>query len=134
MGTATFPHPVKLITGIIASSENGFSESEALLQKEFGSIDYKSDILKFDFTNYYQKDMGSGLKRCFFSFERLIDPADLADVKLITNKLEDGISKAISDAKRPVNIDPGYLSDAKLVLASTKNHSHRIYLDRKSVV
>ena len=29
-----------------------------------------------------------------------------------------------------MNIDPGYLTQAKLVLASTKDHAHRIYLDR----
>ena len=29
---------------------------------------------------------------------------------------------------RPLNLDPGYITPAKLVLASTKDHAHRIYL------
>jgi len=29
-----------------------------------------------------------------------------------------------------VNVDPGYVSLGKLVLASTKDHAHRLYLDR----
>ena len=30
--------------------------------------------------------------------------------------------------KRPANLDPGYIEQAKVVLASTKNFYHRIYL------
>ena len=31
---------------------------------------------------------------------------------------------------RKINIDPGYMTLAKVVLASRKNYSHRIYLGR----
>jgi hypothetical protein len=31
---------------------------------------------------------------------------------------------------RPLNLDPGYLGLGKLVLASTKDHAHRLYLSR----
>lgn len=130
MGTVIVPHPVKLITGIIASSEDIFAESERLLRKKFGPSDYRSNTLKFDTTDYYEKDMGKGLKRRFISFRQLIDPGGLADIKLFTNTLEEQISHGVKGVKRPVNIDPGYISEAKLILASTKNHCHRIYLRR----
>ena len=31
---------------------------------------------------------------------------------------------------RPLNLDPGYLTEAKLVLATTKDRDHRLYLSR----
>ena len=130
MGTAARPHQVKLIAGVITSSEDIFNYTEELLRKAFGPTDYRSPTIDFDFTDYYKKDMGPGLKRRFISFEKLIDPASLANIKLITNKLEAIIAKKIKIVKRPVNIDPGFVSEAKLVLASTKDYSHRIYLNK----
>jgi len=41
---------------------------------------------------------------------------------------QDGLPGAA--VTRPLNLDPGYLTEAKLVLASTKDHAHRIYLGR----
>ncbi|MFH1867672.1 MAG: DUF4416 family protein [Candidatus Omnitrophota bacterium] len=130
MGTQTIPPAAKLIIGIIASSEDIFIESEKLIEERFGAADYKSDLLDFDYTDYYQKEMGTALKRRFMSFKQLIDPADLAGIKLVTNDLEKVISGKIKAPMRPVNMDPGYITEAKLVLASTKNHCHRIYLSK----
>lgn len=139
---------VKLIAGIIASSENIFFKTEEALQRIFGPLDYRSKTIKFDFTDYYQRDMGPDLKRRFVSFERLIDPIALSRIKLITNRLERRLSKDINpvrnivsegdneisngvkSVRRAVNIDPGYITGAKLVLASTKDYSHRIYLEK----
>ena len=75
--------------------------------------------------------MGADLRKCFFAFERLIDPADLVDVKHQTNAWE-GEYQQQSDwpEERPLNLDPGYLTEAKLVLATTKDRDHRLYLDR----
>jgi hypothetical protein len=128
MGIIKKAYPVKLITGIIISSEDIFFATQKLLEHFFGPIDYVSPIMRFDFTDYYQKDMGSGLKRLFLSFRKLVDPARLASIKLITNKLERRLCDRAYGVKRPVNIDPGYISEAKLVLATTKDYGHRIYL------
>lgn len=148
MGTAAKPQPVKLIVGLIAASENIFSKTEEALQRAFGPIDYRSQTIKFNFTDYYQKEMGSDLKRRFISFKRPINPAALFGIKLITNRLEGQLSKnidpvrnvdsegnnrisnGVKGVRRAVNIDPGYVTGAKLVLASTKDHNHRIYLDK----
>ena len=124
------PYPVKLIAGIITSSEEGFKHAERALRKAFGSIDYKSHQMVFNSTDYYNEEMGEGLKRTFLSFNKLIDPKALANIKIITNKIENSIARCIKAVKRPVNIDPGYIDAAKLILASAKDYSHRIYLQK----
>jgi hypothetical protein len=73
--------------------------------------------------------MGEGLKKQFFAFERLIDPGALAGIKRQTNEWEaEYAALARHPEPRPLNLDPGYITAAKLVLASTKDHAHRIYL------
>jgi hypothetical protein len=73
--------------------------------------------------------MGSRLSRCFYFYPPPFDPADLAEIKLRTNALEAEAVRTLDlGVERPVNLDPGYLTPSKLVLASTKDHAHRIYL------
>jgi hypothetical protein len=126
MGKIQKTQPVKLICGFIFKQDDYLKKAKGLLFKKFGALDYESQILDFDYTDYYAKEFGQGLKRSFASFKRLILPSELSRIKLITNKIEDKISYR---GLRLVNIDPGYLDLAKLVLASTKDFSHRIYLD-----
>lgn len=95
------------------------------LERKYGKIDIKSEVISFDFTTYYFSEMGCPLKRYWFSFSDLIFPEQLADIKLETNQIERDFSV---DGKRRVNIDPGYLALSKLVLASTKDFSHRVYI------
>ena len=130
MGTAAAPCQVKLIAGIIASSEELFNETGKAMEDNFGPIDYASRIIRFDFTKYYERDMGPDLKRRFVSFQKLIDPAGLPDIKLATNKLEEVIARRAKTKVRPVNIDPGYIAASKLILASTKDYFHRIYINK----
>jgi hypothetical protein len=128
MGNVECPCPVKLIAGVISSSETASRQAEESLAEAFGVIDYKSKMIDFDFTSYYTEEMGTGLKRYFLGFKKLIDPANLANIKIFTNEAERLISAKTASFKRAVNIDPGYITAAKLVLASTKDYSHRIYL------
>lgn len=130
MGKPEKPFPVKLVTGIISSSQELFEKCEKPLVRHFGEIDYKSKSMDFNFTNYYSEDMGSGLFRRFLSFKNLVDPSRLAAVKILANTLESRLARSSKQAKRPINIDPGYITDAKLVLASTKDYSHRIYIGK----
>ena len=124
------PDKVKLICGMISANCDFFEESQGRLVRRYGAVDVASDSMPFDFTHYYDDQMGGGLHRQFVAFERLIDPSDLAGIKLATNGLEDEFSAAAAPgaAKRPVNLDPGYIAPSKLVLASMKDFSHRIYL------
>ena len=120
---------VKLIIGFIYKDEAIFIKSKDQLKRKFGRIDFKSDPLDFNHTAYYEKEMGVGLKRRFISFAKPISIQDLYLIKLYTNRLE---GRFLNSGVRQVNIDPGYLDLAKLVLASTKDYAHRIYL-RKGI-
>jgi hypothetical protein len=94
-----------------------------------GPIALTSDAFDFTETEYYAATMGSDLKKLFLAFERLIDPATLPDIKRQANEWEaEYAALATHTEPRPLNLDPGYITPAKLVLASTKDHAHRIYL------
>jgi len=125
MGRISQPLPVKLIVPMFSGDEGLFLVAESRLEETFGPIDYRSGTFPFTHTSYYTPEFGLALLRKFVAFERLIDPSNLAGVKHETNGLEHELA---SDGKRRINLDPGYIYQSKLVLATTKNHSHRIYL------
>jgi len=120
--------PVKLICGIIASQENFFKIAEERLMKLYGSVDNQSPLFKFNFTDYYEKQMGKNLKRKFLSFENLISPEKLSEIKLWTNKLEEEIKGEFKADYRVVNLDPGYLTPSAMIMATAKDFAHRIPL------
>ena len=128
MGIITDPTPVKLFIGMIAQDTSLFEQLESNLQKEYGPIDMESPVWQWEHTNYYEKEMGTALKRKFIFFKDLIHPKAIADIKLITDELEK--LHLNENSGRMINLDPGYLDAAKLVLATTKDFSHRIYLDK----
>ena len=130
MGIVQDPEPVKLICGLIARNENILDQACQVLSKRLGRIDFKSRLMKIDHTVYYQKELGANLKRQFLSFQRLIKPDLLAKIKAFTNQLEKRASLGFQENKRRINIDPGYITKSKLILATTKNYQHRIYLSR----
>ena len=125
MGKITKHPPVKLISGFIFKKNTYLKASQAALEKRFGKIDFESAPLCFTHTDYYEKEMGRGLMRVFVSFKKLILASELAGIKIFTNRIE---GKFLSGKSRLINIDPGYLEMSKLVLASTKDFNHRIYL------
>ncbi|MDD4979970.1 MAG: DUF4416 family protein [Candidatus Omnitrophica bacterium] len=118
---------VKLFSGFIFKEENTLAKAESFLEKKFGRIDFESPLLPFTHTHYYEEEFGKGLKRKFVSFKKLIPPEGLPKIKIATNRIEQKLSRA---GLRLINIDPGYLDMAKLVLATTKDYKHRIYLDK----
>jgi len=131
MGKAKRPRRVKLIIGMLAKNKKLFDSIEEFFIEEFGEIDYRSPVLLFDHTGYYKKEMGHPLKRRFISFKRLILPQSISKIKIITNSLEERFAgKKNGSLKRLINIDPGYISDSKLILATTKDYFHRIYLNK----
>ncbi len=99
--------------------------------ERFGPLALESPRFDFSETSYYETTMGLGLQKTFFAFAEPFDVARLPDVKLLTNQWEDEYARDLRhDEPRPLNLDPGYLTLGKLVLASTKDYTHRIYLDR----
>lgn len=125
MGVAKEHRPVKLIVGMFTAQDYLFDAIHAQLEKAHGVVDHVSPVWPFDFTTYYAEEFGEDLVRQFISFSELIDAASLAQIKLFTNNLE---QQSASHGKRQINLDPGYIDLSKLVLATTKNHQHRIYL------
>lgn len=127
MGAIKRHPPVKLIIGLIFKEEEAFNRAFEALISRFGELDFKSKVLSFTHTNYYEAEFGRGLKKVFIGFKKLIPPQSLPGIKTIANKIEKGLSKG---KRRTINIDPGYMDMAKLVLASTKDYKHRIYLNK----
>ena len=128
MGSIRTFSPVKLFTGVLVSEGVLLNDVEQRLTSEFGTIDLRSPVLPFTFTDYYKHETGDNIRRVFFSFSRLIEGDELARIKLRTNILETEFAAGGATVKRPVNLDPGYLENAKVILASTKNFYHRMYL------
>lgn len=123
------PKPVKLIIGILAANNDALSQAVKAIETEFGTIDLKSQAWPFTQTDYYKDQIGNDILRQFVTIEKLINPGTLADIKHKTNEIEKELAKNLNlDLPRPVNLDPGIIEPSKLILASTKNFSHRIYI------
>jgi hypothetical protein len=129
MGNVRRPLPVKLFIGMLSVEPSLFDACADIFGKKYGPLDFQSGILPWDRTDYYQDELGHGIVRKFIFFERLIDPAELPEVKLFTNGIETEFSTHAGDAnRRRINLDPGYVTEAKVVLATTKDFAHRIYI------
>jgi len=120
---------------MFTSEKNLFGLYKEELIKRFGEVDIESNIQPFDFTDYYENEFGKKLIQKLFSFSNLVRQDELAEIKIITNKLENknidkNITKNLTHHKRRINLDPGYITLNKYILASTKNGPSRIYLNQ----
>lgn len=127
MGAIGKANTVKLFCGIISADETVKEKALSKLENKYGKIDIISETVDFTFTKYYNPEMGDDLKRFWISFEKLISADEIASIKVFTNAIEDEFA---FEGKRKINIDPGYLNPANVILASTKDFSHRIYLSQ----
>jgi hypothetical protein len=156
MGAIHTAKPVKLIVGMLARTVELLSAGAEVLAGEYGSIDLRSEVIEFTFTDYYDKEMHRPLWRQFIAFEHLIDPEQLIAIKRRTNVIEEDFAlgapgrtgsanvpaktqaqidaevdaNEIAPLRRIINLDPGYVCESKLVLASTKDFAHRVYLGK----
>jgi hypothetical protein len=119
--------PALLFTGALYSDSGIFESSKELLRNNFGEILFESLPVQWDYSLHYKDELGWPISRKFIFFNDMLDPGTIADIKLKTNEIEDAFSL---NGKRRINLDPGYLTLAKIVLVSTKNYSHRIYLKK----
>ncbi len=115
--------PVALVCAVLADSPDTFADAKIGLIECFGTLFAASETYDFDFTSYYEAEMGAGLHKQLVCFKQRIDPAELAAVKAQTMALERTMSQGQC---RRANIDPGLLSIESLVLATTKCAGHRI--------
>lgn len=127
MSTPSEADPVKLIVSLFSYEKSLIDAVISQLEGMFGQKDWISPELWFDRTRYYEREMGWPLHRRFITFENLIRPEALVDIKIRTNGVEDQYK---TDEKRRINIDPGYVAMERLVLATGKNYTHRMYLSR----
>jgi hypothetical protein len=128
MGMIKTPSPVKLFLGVLTALPEIVPEIEERLTRQFGPVDLRSEAFKFDLTHYYDMEMGTPIHRYFLAFDLLIAPGQIAAIKCATNEMEAGFATNKNGVSRPVNLDPGYIEESKIVLASTKNFYHRIFL------
>ena len=120
------------ICGVVSSSAADRSTAIGELAGRWGEIAVRSPPIPFDVGGYYATEMGGDLHQELIALGTPRPPDDLADWKHQTNAIEGNLARSIDDARRPrpVNLDCGYLTEAKFVLATTKNRSHRIYIGR----
>lgn len=120
---------------MFTSDKSLFNLYKEELIKRFGEVDIESNVQPFNFTNYYKEEIGENLIQKLFSFSTLIRQDELAEIKIISNDLENNnIDKNtkinVTHHKRKINLDPGYITLDKYILASTKNGPSRIYLNQ----
>ncbi len=120
------PNPAKLFMSLIASDDAILNHGMEDLRIAFGELDFISERILFNFTDYYTQEMGKSLFRRFITFESLISIPLLPDIKQKTNRLEEKYATAVGN--RRINIDPGYVCLEHVILATTKGYTHRPYL------
>ena len=125
MGTMGDHIDCKLVMPLLISDLEILEDVLKDIKAEWGDFDYQSDLFTFEQTSYYDKEMGLPIYRAFYCFTQLIEVTDLVSIKHKTNLIED---KYTIEAKRRVNLDPGYMCPGKFVLATTKNQQHRLYI------
>ncbi len=112
------------MAGILHPDEFWLDWSREMLCRHWGTVRRQSRTFPFDHTDYY-RDIAPVLKRTFVSFEGLAGAGELAGWKNLCCEIE-----GMSGDPRRVNIDPGYVNGSRLVLASTKDHAHRIFIGK----
>ena len=129
MGQIRQAEPVKLFVGMLSAYPAAFVDAEVGPRRRLRPGGRRSDLFAHEFTQYYRDEMGHPLVRLFVSFERLVPPQQLAAIKRLSNEVEARMAAEKAwPVVRPMNLDPGYIAPSKLVLASTKDYSHRIHL------
>ncbi|PHR95650.1 MAG: GTP-binding protein [Blastopirellula sp.] len=129
MGNPSHPKLALLIVASFSKYPIALEFGCQAMQDLYGPLALKSESFDHSETSYYAAEMGTELRKEFWAFETLIDPALLSDVKLASNAIENQLSSTGEYSEtRPLNLDSGYITQSKLVLATTKDRNHRIYL------
>ena len=125
MSKPSRPKKVLLFTAVLLSKEVDVDEINRLLAKKIGAMCFCSKLMNFVWSDYYEDEMGKGLKRFFVIYEKPAERQDIVKYKKICDKLE---LKYLKNGKRTINIDPGIITPENIVLATNKAFFHRIYI------
>ncbi|MEZ6110319.1 MAG: DUF4416 family protein [Pirellulaceae bacterium] len=129
MGEIRTHRPVLLVMAAFSRYPEALDWGRARAAAEFGPQVLESPRMPFEQTKFYERSMGSGLEKTLWAFKSLMDPLELPTIKLATNDWEQAYQREHEwPESRPLNLDPGYITEAKLVLATTKDRDHRLYL------
>jgi hypothetical protein len=129
MGKIGRTEPVMLFTGMLSGDSSLMNRMTERLIEHFGPLAEQTEDLHWRYTDYYAEELGRNVFRRFLFFKNLISPDRIAGIKVETNRMEErNARKGAGRSLRRINLDPGYMELSKVVLASTKNYSHRIYL------
>lgn len=122
------PFPkAKLFCGIIYNNKTDLDSCINLLKEKYGSLESETLEYDFNFTDYYESEMGKELKKIIIIFKKLIDPAKISNIKLNTNEIE---NKLLKNNQRTINIDPGYFTKQQIILPSVKPSPYKAYLNK----
>ncbi len=129
MADPATPHPVTLFMGMLSGEISLLDTLQARLQERFGPLLHRSEDFPWNYTDYYDEELGNAIVRRFLFFRNRIQPDEIAGIKRLTNEMEQSCVRTWGQRMlRRINLDPGYLDAARVVLATTKDYSHRIYL------
>ncbi len=129
MTAARIPDPELLVVAVFSRHLTAIDWAREQLMRHFGPIVLESPPFDFNQTHYYEATMGAGLRKSFLVFGELVAADRLAEIKHKTIGLEKKLVRSGLYAEaRPLNLDPGLLSLGKLLLATTKDQAHRVYL------
>jgi hypothetical protein len=118
--------PVKVIAAVLYKERDPVDKALEILSRSWGRVDYESPALPFDVTDYYHREMGSPLSRLIVSFENLLSPSALAEIKRDAMQVEKALLNP--GGGRSVNLDSGYMDYDKVVLASVKPGPYKVYV------
>jgi len=131
VGKVREPGPARLVCALMGHPQGPWGVVRVRMEERFGPVVLESPTYPFTHSRYYEPEMGRDLIKFFWAFDRPFPRDGLVEVKLFTNALEEELGEYREGRLyRVVNLDPGYVTDAQLVLATTKGYSHRIYLGR----
>ena len=126
MSELSVPVKANLTISVMYRDKALLKEIRNDLEKQFGKIDLISPEYSFsDISPYYNPEMGDGIKKIIYSFEKTVDRSLLKKVKVYCVELE---KEHCKEGNRMINLDPGLLTLENFILATGKNYSHRIYL------
>jgi len=125
MGIVKEIYPVQLFVAALYRKNESFTGILDQICTRFGDVEHEYGPVAFHHSQYYAAEMGDDLVKIYLIFKQYIDRALLPEIKNFTNTIE---QTHASDGKRRFNLDPGYIARDKLVLATTKDFYHRLYL------